>query len=293
MDALERLTAINLDDLVNAFGWQHLPVPARLVRAMFRRTAQDFAGQMLAFDATIGSRGLEEAACLTERLFVQDVRLYGAELLPDGPTLMLANHPGMTDTLALLAALARPDLKIIALDRPFLLSLPNLARQLLYVTDEPLERVSLVRRVHRHLKAGGSILTFPSGHTEPDPANYPGAVESLQTWTDSVGVFVRLAPETAIVPICVRNVTWDWAVNHPLARRRNDPLDHMLLASAFQLVANVSFKLRPVTVQIQVGCPIYARDLGTTDTAVLHQAVLDEMKTLIECPPHGDGVSVL
>ena len=80
--------------------------------------------------------------------------------------------------LALFAALARPDLKVIALDRPFLLSLPNLSRQLYYVTDSPQERVSLVRRAYRHLRSGGSLLTFPAGHTEPDPDTYPGAVAS-------------------------------------------------------------------------------------------------------------------
>ncbi len=92
-------------------------------------------------------RGLAEAACLTERLYVRDVRVFGADCLPAGPCLFLANHPGMTDTLALFTALARPDLRVIALDRPFLLSLPNLSRQLYYVTDSPQERVSLVRRV--------------------------------------------------------------------------------------------------------------------------------------------------
>ena len=293
MDALQDLTKINLDDLVNAFGWQRQPLLARLVRLVFFRTAREFARQMLFFDAAIGSRGLEEAACLTAKLYVRDVRLYGAECLPDGPSLILSNHPGVTDTLALFAALPRPDLMVIALDRPFLLSLPNLSRHLLFVTDEPHERVSLVRRVHRHLRAGGSILTFPSGHTEPDPANYSGAVESLQSWTDSVGVFVRLAPETAVVPVCIRGVTWDRTVNHPLPRRRKTLDDRMLLASALQLVANVALQKRPVTVQIQIGEPIYASDLGTTDTNVLHRAVLDSMKSMIERPPQGSGVSAL
>lgn len=293
MHALHNLTQINLDDLVNAFGWKDQPLLARMVRLLFFRTAREFAIQMLAFDSAIGSRGLAEAACLTERLYVRDVRLFGAECLPDGPSLMLSNHPGVTDTLALFAALARPDLKVIALDRPFLLSLPNLSQHLYFVTDQPHERASLVRRVYRHLQAGGSILTFPSGHNEPDPVNYPGAVESLQSWTDSVGVFVRLAPQTAVVPVCIRGVTWDRTVNHPLARRRRMLDDRMLLSTAFQLVANVALHMRPVTVKIQIGAPIYARDLGTTDTQVLHGAVLDSMKSLIETTPQGDGVGVL
>ncbi len=293
MDALRDLTEINLGDLVNAFGWTRIPALVALSRVFFLPTAREFARQMLAFDATIGSRGLPEAGCRTEKLYVRDVRLYGAENLLDGPSLFLANHPGVTDTLALFAALGRPDLKVIALDRPFLLALPNLTRHLYFVTDEPHERAAMIRRGARHLRAGGSILTFPSGHTEPDPANYPGAMESLDSWADSATIFARLAPETPIVPLCVRGVTWDWAVNHPLARRRKEPLDHMLLATAFQLVANVALKMRPVTVTIQVGRPIYAQQLGTTDSAVLHRAVLDSMREMLQTPPRGDGVGAL
>jgi 1-acyl-sn-glycerol-3-phosphate acyltransferase len=291
--ALDSLTQINLDDLVNAFGWQHQPILSRLVRQIFFRTARDFARHMLGFDAAIGARGLPEAACLTEKLYVRDVRLFDADCLPTGPALFLANHPGMTDSLAVFAALGRPDLKVIALDRPFLLSLPNLSQQLYYVTDSPQERMSLVRRANRHLQSGGSLLTFPAGHNEPDPDVYIGAVESLQSWTDSVGVFVRLAPETAVVPVCIRSVSWDKTVNHLLVRLRRTSDDRQLLASALQLLSNVALHVRPVTVKIQIGDPIYASELGSTNTAVIHQAVLRTMASLIEHPPLGLGKSVL
>ncbi len=291
-DPLHALTQINLDDLVNAFGWQNRPLLSWLVRTVFFRSGRDFAQQMLDFDAAIGSRGLAEAACLTEQLYARDVRLYGADCIPSEPAIYLANHPGMTDTLALMAALAVPELQVIALDRPFLLSLPNLTQHLFFVKDEPHERVALVRQIHRRLQAGGSILTFPAGHTEPDPDTQTGAVESLQDWTDSVGVFVRLSPSVPIVPVCIRNVNWDKAIQHPITRVRREPLDQHLLASAIQLLANVSLHMRPVTVKIQVGSPVRASDLGTTDTTAIHRAVLASMKSLIQKPPRGQGVSI-
>ncbi len=291
--ALNALTRINLDDLVNAFGWQDRPLASRLVRTLFFKTAQDFARQMLSFDEWIGSRGLEEAACLAEKFYVQDVRLYGGENLPDGPCIFLANHPGMTDTLALLAALPHPDLRIIALDRPFLLSLPNLTSHLLFVRDGPQERIALVRSVHRHLRAGGSVLTFPAGQTEPDPDTQTGAAESLASWTESVGVFVRTAPETPIVPVCVRGVNWGWAVNHPLVRLRRSELDRHLLGSAMQLIANVSFHVRPVIARVQVGAPLRLSDIGSNDVHAIHRAVLSSMKCLVENAPAGPGVGLL
>ncbi|MBI3739319.1 MAG: glycerol acyltransferase [Chloroflexi bacterium] len=290
---LDTLTQINLDDLVNAFGWQNHARLSRILRRLFLGPARLFAQQILDFDAAIGARGLIEASRRIERLYARDVRVFCADLIPAGPILTLANHPGLTDTLALFCALRRDDLKIIALDRPFLQSLPHISNQLFYVTDDSSERVSLVRRVSGHLRAGGAALTFPAGHTEPDPEIYGGAVDSLQRWTDSVGIFIRLAPETAVLPICVRGVTWNAAAQNPLTRLRRTHDDQQLLASALQLLSHLVLKTRPVTVNVQIGRPITVKALGTTDTQVIHQAVLAEMKRLIENPPEGEGVSAL
>jgi 1-acyl-sn-glycerol-3-phosphate acyltransferase len=291
--AIDALTQINLDDLVNAFGVQNQPALDRAVRFVFRGAARKFAKQMLDFDAVIARCGLADAARQTERLYVRDVRVFGLDHLPDSAFLALSNHPGMTDTLALFCALNRGNLKIIALNRPFLLSLPNLSRQLFYVTDDPNERVALVRGVSAHLRNGGSILTFPAGHTEPDPDVYDGALESLKTWTDSAGVFIRFAPKTAILPIVVRHVIWEKAARHPLIRFKHTRGERELLAAALELLSMVMFDLKPVTVKIQVGKPITAEELGATETQIIHQAVLAEMRRLIENPPAGEGISAL
>jgi hypothetical protein len=291
--AANSLTRINLDDLVNAFGWQGRPHLARALRRIFERPARKFAAQMLAFDSAVGAHGLAEAARRLQRVYVRDVQVFGRERLPAGSILALANHPGMTDTLSAFAALGRADLKIIALDRPFLLSLPNVGRRLFFVTDDPNERVALVRRVSGHLRGGGSVLTFPAGHTEPDPDVYPGASESLAGWTDSVGVFLRLAPETAVVPMLVRGVAWKKTAHLPITRLRRSRDDRELLASALQLLVMLLFNVRPVTVVVQIGRPITVDELGTTDARLIHQAVLAEMKRLIEAGPEGQATSAL
>ena len=200
------LTSINLDDLVSSFGWQDYPLPARLLRSLFLKPARTFAEFMVEFDNAVAERGLADASRLTQNHFVQDVRVFGLDLIPDSAFLALSNHPGMSDTLSAFCALNRTDLKIIALDRPFLNALPNTSKQLFYVKDDPASRMSLVRQVTSHLRAGGAALTFPAGQIEPDPDVYEGAVNSLQTWTDSAGVFIRMAPETAILPILIRGV---------------------------------------------------------------------------------------
>ncbi len=292
LDGLQTLTQINLDDLVSSFGWQNQPFLARTLRWIFHQPAQTFAKLMLEFDSTIGERGLVKAARRTEKRFVRDVRVFGLDRVPDSAFLALSNHPGMTDTLALFAALNRPDLKIIALDRPFLMALPNLSKQLFFVHDDPASRMKLVRQVSGHLRGGGSALTFPAGEIEPDPDIYPGAVESLSKWTDSVGVFVRMAPETVILPVLARNVIWEKTAHHPLLKIKKTRDEREKLAAALQLLAMVMWNAKPVTVTVQIGNAVDPKKLGT-NTQVIHRAVLDEMKSLIENPPQGEGVSVL
>lgn len=248
---------------------------------------------MLEFDTAVDERGLVDASRLTLGHYVRDVRIFGLDRVPDSAFLALSNHPGMTDTLALCAALNRPALKVIALDRPFLMSLPNLSRQLFFVKDDPASRMKLVREVSGHLRSGGTALTFPAGKIEPDPNVYPGAVNSLQTWTDSVGIFIRMAPETVIMPVLVRNVIWDKTAKLPLLKLKKAREEREKLAAALQLLAMIVWKVRPVTVKVQIGNSVDPKKLGTIDTQVIHQAVLAEMKYLIENPPQDDGVSVL
>ena len=293
MSPIETLTQINLDDLINALGIQNNPMLTHITRSLFHGVARKFAKQMIDFDSMARARGLAEAARLTERLYVREVRVFGADHLPDSAFLALSNHPGMTDTLALFAALKRDDLKIIALDRPFLLSLPNISKQLFYVTENPNDRVALVRHVSAHLRNGGSILTFPAGHNEPDPDVYEGAVDSLQSWTDSVGVFLRLAPQTPILPTVVRSVVWKRMADTPIIRIKHTRDERELLVVALQLLPMVVFNIKPVRVIVQIGEPITVKELGTTETQVIQQAVLAEMKRLIENPPESEGKSAL
>ena len=292
-DQLHLLTRINLDDLVSSFGWQDHPLLARLLRGVFLNPARTFARRMLEFDSAVGTRGLAEAARQLLKLYVRDVRVFGVQNIPAGAFLALSNHPGMTDTLALFSTLDRADLKIIALERPFLQALVNTGRRLFFVREDAGARMALVRQVSGHLRQGRAALTFPAGAIEPDPDVYPGALESLGSWTDSVGVFVRMAPETAILPVLVRNVIWDRTAHHPLLAVKKDRIAREKLAAALQLLAMMSWNVKPVTVTVQIGKPIYAGELGTTDTQVIHQAVLSGMKRLIEVPPVGEWRSAL
>jgi 1-acyl-sn-glycerol-3-phosphate acyltransferase len=292
-DSISRLTDINLDDLVQSIGWQDSPGLAKFLCALFRPAARKFARQMLEFDSQTGETDLATASRLMLEKYVKDVRVYGLERIPSqGPLLALSNHPGMTDTLCLFAAINRPDLRIIALDRPFLQSLPNVSRQLFFISDNSKERLSAVRKAAAHLRGGGAVLTFPAGRIEPDPQVYPGALESLNTWTDSAGVFLRFAPETRILPMLVSGVFWKNVVRNPITRLKKDREDREKLGAAFQLLAQVILSLHPLIVTVQVGEPIGLAEIGSSELSAIHEAVLARMRTLIEIPPQGEGTSI-
>lgn len=292
---LDTLTEINLDDLVASFGWQDRPLLASALRRIFAKPARTFAEQMAKFDQSVGASSLAEASWRIMRTkYVRDVRAYGREHIPpSGPALFLSNHPGMADTISLFAAINRPDLKIIALHRPFLETLANTNKQLFFINDDPAKRMNAVRQVSAHLKQGGSVLTFPAGEIEPDPLVYPGALESLDQWTDSAGVFVRFARDVKIVPVLVSGVIWERAARHWLPRLKRARVEREKLAAALQLLAMVMRNVRPTVVYIHFAEPLTLEEVGSTDTKAIHQVVIERMRGLIQNRRNGDGVSVL
>jgi 1-acyl-sn-glycerol-3-phosphate acyltransferase len=292
---LDTLTQINLDDLVSSFGWQDKPVLAALVRRAFVSPARKFANQMVDFDNLVGQTNLAEASrTIMRKLYVQNVRVHGSEhISQNGPMLFLSNHPGMADTISLFAAINRPDLKIIALHRPFLASLVNVTKNLFYISDDANERMRAVRGVSAHLRNGGSALTFPAGEIEPDPLVYPGALDSLSKWTDSAGVFLRFARDLRIVPVVVSGVIWERTAHHWLTRLKRTRAEREKLAAALQLLAIVVRNTRPTTVHVQVARPITLDEVGSMDSEDIHKLVIQRMQELIRNKPDDEGVSAL
>lgn len=282
MDALTALTRINLDDLVASFGWQNAPLLAVGLRLLFRPAAEKFARQMLDFDAEVAVRGLADSAQALFDRYAQSLTVQGAENVPAaGPALFLSNHPGMVDTLALFIAIRRPDLKIIAARRPFLEALPNVAPQLIFVSQSPAQRMAAVRQAAAHLKAGGAALTFPAGKIEPDADVYPGALAALESWSESAGAFLRFAPQTHIIPTFVRGVLWAKAVRHPLTRLKRTQEERERLGAAFQLLMHVVFDKRPLRVTVHFGRPLPPEETRGLSPQALHARVLARMRELI------------
>jgi putative hemolysin len=257
--SIDTLTELNIADLLDAIGL--LRLRGTPLSRVLRPAARRFARTAHEFDARVGAHGLSAGSAWLVGQMTSGIVSSGLEHVPrDGPIVVLANHPGMTDTVALFTSLAcRPDLRVIALDRPFLRALPNVARQLIFLPDhepglEPgLERgrMAVMRAAARHLQEGGALLTFPAGEIEPDPATFGAqrATASLKDWSNSYTLFARLAPGSRFVPALVSHVISPQAQRHPLTLLRRTAHDREKLAAALQvalpryrdLVARVAF----------------------------------------------------
>ena len=280
--AFERLLKINVDDLLEAWGLVRVRLGRRLLRKLARPPSAEFARQMCRFDDVVGAQGLQAGGTMLCRRYTGGVRAAGlGQVPPEGPLLVLANHPGLCDTLALFASIPRHDLRVIAVDRPFLRALLHTSRYLELLPDDLEGRVGVTRVVARHLREGGAALTFPAGKIEPDPLALPGAVESLASWSESIGAFTRLVPQASIVVAMVGGVYDPAVLRHPLTRLRRRRADRELLAAALQL-ARRRYQKHPIDVAFAP--PLSAATLLALDRdpARITRAVADVARQVLE-----------
>jgi len=278
---LHTLTEINLMDMYDSLGLAGLQRGRALLSALFRWPARRFAEQVLTYDALVGERGLPFGAEWILKQYLRALYVAGREHVPaSGPVLVLSNHPGMADTVALFVAIGRPDLRVVALERPFLQTLKNTSQQLIYVPEDADKRAGVARAVVKQLQAGRAVLTFPGGNIEPDPAVLPGAAQALENWSDSVSLFARLAPETQVLPAIVSGVLHPKPQRHWLTRWHKAQKDKEKMAAMLQILWR---GYQGVTVRVALGKPTLARELAATGKP--HLTVVRAARELIEHPP--------
>src|SRR5713226_5158714 len=117
------------ETLVGTPGGVRVEVVRRLIRPIVHRAA----GRFVTYDRMLGEAG----PCGGSARIVADVTggidVNGRERVPTrGPLLVVANHPGVSDAVALLAALGREDAWIVAAEFPFLRAMRLASRRFLF-----------------------------------------------------------------------------------------------------------------------------------------------------------------
>jgi len=229
-------------EILVAMGLSKTRVVKRLVTPWLYLPANRFAQLIAQYDRQVGEQGFRAAT----RNFLQDFSLnYGArgtEHLPaEGPLLIASNHPGTLDGFVIAASLPRDDLKIVLSGVPFTRSLQATRSHLIYTTHDTHQRMTVVRSIIHHLRAGGALLIFPSGRLDPDPAFLADAEKALERWHASLAVILRRVPETQMVlSVASGMLSAKWLQN-PLVRLLRKGWERQKLAEFFQTMQQLMF----------------------------------------------------
>jgi hypothetical protein len=217
-DALAREIALlserEIADAVAPQGTRARPVLHATISALARRPSARLGGLLARFDRQVASVGVSRAAREVVTAFGAELRVDGS-CPASGPVLIAANHPGAYDALAMLAAIGRDDIAIVAADRPFLRAMPRLRDHLVFVADlarpngaSVRDRARGLRQALEWLAAGRVLVQFGAGAIEPD-ARFSGAADPvLGGWGDGTGLLTgrALRSGAAIVPCFVSGV---------------------------------------------------------------------------------------
>jgi hypothetical protein len=276
VNQVELLTEILAREGAEALGWERGRPGGSIARTLLRPAARRIAREFAACDEVFATRALPDAARWTLDHFSAEPEVAGLDRVPrHGPILLVANHPGLTDAVGLIAALDRPDVRIVAADYPFLHAMRGLGPRLIFLGATGTSQLSWIRAVARDLRQGRVVLLFPAGHLEPDPAVL-GRDGALMPWSESVALIARLAPEAQIVPAAVAGVLSARAFAHPLTRIRRTSRDRQRVATLLQMIDP---RFRHVRARIAFDGPLVAGRDGVS------AALASRMHDLILSPP--------
>lgn len=281
MDDLSRSLVV---ELAGSVGLRNSRLAQGIIRPIFRPVTDRLARIGLTFDRNVLQKGLSKAMGVTLEDFASCVTGRGTESFPpEGPLLVICNHPGTYDSLVLASQLRRDDLNFISGDIPFLRRLPHANQYFYCISDEENGRVLAARKAIRHLKEGGAMLLYGFGHIDPDPAVYEEAASHLEHWSPSIELFLKAAPETHILVAMVSHVVSSKWRNSILYHLRSNPVDRRRLVEFGQVSFQLLFPRRLMThPHISFGRPVGVDELRReSGTDRILPAVIARAKALL------------
>lgn len=219
-----------------------LPITQRnknIVAWLAGRAIRRFTQLASELDCVVEKEGLAGGARWLLPRFVKGYSAEGIENIPPaGPLVIASNHPASVDSLVISAHVSRRDYKVIIGEIPFFKHLPNISKNAIFApeTSDSMGRMQVVRDVIRHLKNDGSILIFPRGGIEADPAWMPYPDGEFDHWSRSLEIFLKHVPHTQVLVTIVSGVISKKAMRHPITWFRKARPDRQRLAFMYQFI---------------------------------------------------------
>jgi 1-acyl-sn-glycerol-3-phosphate acyltransferase len=253
------LTEALVSEILLAFGLGRA-AHAGILRTVAQIPAGRFTRLVDQFDQRICQDGLPAASRWITARFIRSVRVRGRLNLPEqGPLLVASNHPGALDSVSMLGAFPRDDTRIFVSGSPFFKTIPSSKEHCIFVEDRTNvdERRRAIRLGIAHLQKGGSLLIFPTGRVDPEPACSPGSLETMQEWSPSLEILLRKAPQTKLVLAAASDVLMHRYIAHPLTRLQPPGWKRQRLAEYLQLIhLLLSRKILALDTLVSFGAPL-------------------------------------
>jgi hypothetical protein len=262
--SVKDVTAALFAQLMRVMGVKPQNWLATLLYPILHFPIQRMSELLVDVDLNTPIYGWNNAVNLFLHHFITGLHLHNSESLPiQGPLIVVCNHPAALDVVILTAAVKRDDLKIVASDIPILQMFPYIRQHIIPVYYNIPMRLGTVRNTIRHLEQRGTILIFPRGDVEPDPAVSPGAVRSLDGWSPSIELFLRRVPQTrTVVAIASGMLSAGWYKN-PLINLWKKYEQRQKVAEIFQIAAQLVTGRTPgATPTVTFSPPLSLSDLG-------------------------------
>lgn len=230
------------NSIFNSFGIQHKKMVNKVLRPILWPAVNRFSKIAYHFDKDVYRSNLVEAMQNLIPQFATNVNTFGTENIPDeGPLLIVSNHPGTFDEIAIASNLPREDLSIVAQNFPFLESLVATKDYLIFTNSNPHKSLITIRSMIRHLKDGKTLLIFPSGKIDPDPAFLPGASNALNNWSQSIELIIKKVPETKVLVSIISGVLSPHIFNNPLIKLFKGSHRKQSVAEGLQIAYQIFF----------------------------------------------------
>jgi hypothetical protein len=270
-----------IDEIVRAVGLDPSGFGRRILGPLFRIPAGRFARVIARADEAIRSSGLPGGASSVLHDLGLEPVVWGAGQVPvEGPLIVASNHPGAYDSLALMASIPRPDLKVVISDVGLSRTFEAGSKHFIFALKTAAGRAKAMRESLRHLEAGGALLIYPHTEVEPDPETSPGAAEALGEWSRSLELMVRRVPATRLQVAIASGILLPRFIRSPLVRVRRDPAKRQKMAEFLQVSWQMVFprRVRP-RIHLSFAAPAGAGELAAEG---IMPAVLRISRRLLE-----------
>ena len=287
---LEALTPLALrksllEDILRTRGFAPNGKLRALLEPIVAAPMDRFINICYEFDQRAEQFGFMQAARWMLPHFAGGVEVIGAEHIPsDGPLLLVSNHPGSFDEIAIAANLDRSDLRILANRHTLLTSLPAVARTAIFSSEHDAhDRMNALRTSIKTLRQGRTLLLFPTGRTDPDPRCTAGAGEAIARWSSSIELLVNKAPETQVIVTMVSGVISPVALRSPVAWIRRQPIEQQKMATILQFALQLIFpRLFNLVPRVTFSPPRSMAELTANGAQSVQQAIVEQAQKLLE-----------